>query len=260
MRNKLYYKFTDEYPEKEGDNCINDYLEEGNRNKSCWFKNLPANIGYAIYGKVIPTTRKLIGLLMRKVRKGGDPYAQNWWAEVHSLSTAKFCPGIHHILDNSILVKSPSDIHITVFKGGSWSYIVPDNRFILLSASHPKEQVTTTKREFNLFEGTSVIKFHLPIHIGLSSSKNTYIYLQPQYHSNLPLRVINGVVHGDYTKILPLNIITTVEDRGEDYDIIIKKGDVLAYIWGPTKMSLTRKKGAYVTASATKFVNSVSYD
>jgi len=227
----LKYWFEEEYL-KDGE-LIDLYLENKGTKGSCWFSSLKLNISENLIGKYIPSMKRFIATLQKSCL-GGDSKACEY-INLDKLSTIKTCPGVRGIISNSIVVKAPCDILITVNSEGEWVYRVPDSRLVQVAEEHPAMQFGApfTNENSALFKNKRVIKFKLPIKI--STDGTPYIHLQPQFHSDLPLSVVNGIIEGPHTKGAPLNIITlcTLPKRGSTLEIQINKGDALAYLWSP---------------------------
>jgi len=244
--------FTEDYLK----NCkLEDYIEESTRSKSCWFKALPSNISYWLYGKVIPSIRGLISTINREAKYNQEEYAVSWQGTGDTLVTAKFCPGIHSILDTSLLIKAPAEVHITVFRDGTWTANSAEAGLIKVAEDHPVSQVLTPSTRTNIFKDRVFIKFKLPVHL---SSNQTYVFLQPQYHNNYKVEVMNGVIHPPHSQQHYLNIIGAITpDPEKDYDIRINKGDILAYLWAPTKLRLKYEHKEILRPHRSTFANSI---
>jgi len=238
--NTIAYKIRDSDMENlpEG---IGRWIEESTPYKSKWYSNMAVNISESILGKYIPSIHKVMSILKIGCIRGREEYCSI--LEYGTLATSKTCPGILNILRNCVLVKAPCDISITIDDTGEWRHRVPDSRFIKLEDAHPPEQFGTPfNKGAGLFDQDRVLKFSLPI---LLTSEEPYIHLDPQFHSTRPLRVINGVIAGSSTKGAPLNIITMfkIPDKGGILEIDISKGEVLAYLWSPSKIKLKEYAG-----------------
>jgi hypothetical protein len=237
-------------------NCsLEDFIEESTRSKSCWFKALPSNISFYLYGKVIPSIRGLISNINHRVKYQQEEYASYWQKSGNTLVTAKFCPGIHSILDTSLLIKAPADMHITVFRDGTWLANSADSSLVQIVEDHPVSQVLTPSTRTNIFKDRVFIKFKLPVHL---SSNQTYVFLQPQYHNNYKVEVMNGVIHPPHSQQHYLSVIGAITyNPDKDYDIRINKGDVLAYLWSPNKLKLKYKNRDIPEVHRSTFVNSI---
>jgi len=216
---------------------IKRFMQEASPKKSCWFSSLPTNISMAILGRFVPSITKFmteLGLL--KISTGGE-------VDIHTsahttLSTAKLCPGIRSILNTSTLLLSPCDIHIVVSKG-MWVCTVAEPALIAVVEDHPAAQLAPLDLQANIFKDKTVLKIKLPLFISLP--KNTpAIFLQPQFHNDIGMDVVHGVLENKYARISPLNIVYLVDTSEElEYSITIRKGQVLAYLWTPKMMSLS---------------------
>ena len=242
-KTKLYYEFKDSTMSAEKD-YISNYLEESRPNSSSWFKDLHINISKQLVGKYIPSTHKLISYLHKGCLKGSPDHCS---ALDESFSTAKTCPGLKNILDNSILIKSPCDIVITIEDTGLWIHSAPGEGMIEVREGHPPSQFGAPDNLTTLFQNKKVIKFTIPLSI--STEGEPVILLDPQLHPNRSdLTVVSGVLGYPATRGIDLSVITTFEipEKGETLDINIKKGDILAYIWAAKPLVLEeRRRGRY---------------
>jgi hypothetical protein len=242
----LYYKFTTPSIEENAEKEVHRYLEEGSPRSSSWFSSLNLNTSKLLIGKYIPSMSKFIQHLQHNCLVRGDQEQCNLLEYDHSFSTAKTCPGLKTLLTDSILVKAPCDILITIKDTGEWVYKVPSEGLITLSEDHGPEQFGYPFKEEDqkLFETRRIIKFSLPIQI--STEGVSFIYLDPQLHSkNRELTVINGVIGGEATtRGGTLNIITMYElpQKGSSISISIKKGSILAYLWASRPLKLKHFK------------------
>ena len=163
---------------------------------------------------------------------------------VDTRATAKQCPAINSILSNSYLIKSPSDIIITVNKDCGFLYNSSNNKIQI--KIHPTYQFHTDDGK-GLFNDKMNLKFELPISI--RTDNIPWIFMQPMYHNNIWFDVATGVIDGRYTKGQPLSINVLVDiPKGEPVTYEIKAGDVLAYMWLPEKVELKHTKTKFMTS------------
>ena len=203
---------------------------------SSWLKELPPTIGTYLFGGKVLTPSHLYSKIKRMLKYGTPEEAQEA-AEVlrAPIATAKTCPGIKRLLSNSLVVVCPTDVHITVFKSGDWLANVAEGEFLTITEDHPIYQLDTLKEGSSIFRGRGVIKFKIPIHL---SAVGDYLILPAQYHkAHESLQTLVGLVPRERfaRKGATLNIINTLNTSpDEDYDITIKKGTPLAYLWSST--------------------------
>jgi hypothetical protein len=252
--NTLYYKFTDPLFDKKEDSFINEFMEEGSLQSSCWFKNLNSNISEGTIGKYIPSTVKFISYLQQKCLKEDQNACRIM--EYRTLGTAKTCPGVKRVLKNSILVKAPCDIVIDIDSTGRWLWKTPDLGFVELTEAHGPDQFGAPweKPGSKLFQNKRVIKFKFPF---IVRTKEPFIYLQPQFHTDLPLGIVNGVI-APPTPSTFFNIVTiyTLPAEGDTLNISIKKGEVLCYLWGANPIKLKKDtKGVENVSRLSRFLN-----
>mgnify|MGYP007107491073 FL=1 len=161
---------------------------------------------------------------------------------VESSATAKTCPAINNILMNSYLIKSPSDMIITINKDCGFLYNSSNDKISI--STHPTCQFHTEKN--GLFDGKMNLKLALPINI--KTDNIPWIFVQPMYHNDMWFDVTPGVIDGKYTKGQPLNINVLVDiPEGEPVTYEIKAGDVLAYMWLPEKVELKHTQSKFIT-------------
>ena len=121
---------------------------------------------------------------------------------------------------------------------------------ISITEDHLSAQFETLEGDNNIFDGRVVVKFKIPITVR-TENEVPWVFLQPQYHNNMDLQVVNGVVSGENTLQQSLNIITLVTTpREEAFDIIIRKGDVLAYMWFPSPTQLEYSDQEFVRTTS----------
>ena len=258
MAKKLYYTFGSEEFNGNREFLIDKYLENGKLSSSCWFTSLKSNTSEFLVGKYIPSIIKFIQYLQTKCIENTDSkYCEylNW-----HYATAKTCPGVRGFLQNSIIVKSPADIMITINSDGSWVYKSAESSLIKITDDHPSIQYgyPFEERGSELFKHKAALKLTMPIFIGTNSI--SYSILDPQYHNKrIPFTVAQGEISGRSTKVTPLNVIALVdipEEGSETY--YIKEGDVLAYIWASStlKLEYNNALSPYSSNFRTKFLNS----
>jgi hypothetical protein len=149
-------------------------------------------------------------------------------------ATAKVCPAITGVLENSYLVKTPSEIHISIDSSGDFLANSASKRLLNIMA-HPAKQYVAEGSE--LFKDSINLKFELPVL--LNSSRVPYVFLQPSYHTPMDWVIPPGAIWGRETLTQQLNVNTffRIPESGVR-DIHIRAGTVLAYIWFPEPLKL----------------------
>lgn len=148
------------------------------------------------------------------------------------LMTAKSCPSVLSSMATSVLVKSPSDFVINVEKDVGVRWTTPNESLGLKIDFHPLEQVQDSKGEYiKLFNNKIILKITLPTLIKVSPTQ-PYIYLQPHYHKDLGFQVIQGPMPAKYAGSRGNEVTILYLFENETNSFFIKKGDVLAYLWG----------------------------
>jgi hypothetical protein len=223
-----YEMLEDMYEIDRKESIIDLFIQPTLKNKSCWWKNLSGFVGEN------SSNFEYIKTLHNDYIKGGT------LRSVNTAATVRQCPAVTGIFKNSYIIKSPSDMVITLTSDGGYVYNSA-NDFMKVT-SHPTEQFHTEKD--NLFEGKMNLKFELPI--ALKTDKIPYLFLQPMYHNNIWFTVAIGVIEEKYTDRIKLNINTLVDiPKDEPVTYEIKAGDVLAYMWFPEKTKLVRSKDKF---------------
>jgi len=171
--------------------------------------------------------------------------------ELEVSSSARTCPGIVDLLDQSIIVHCPTDVHISINTNGEYYWNSPSNELINIS-SHPREQYIAEDNK--LFKDKINIKFNLGLRLSTDNDIQ-WVYLQPQYHYDAPWEVVHGVMKGNHTSTELLNINTFVKiNENEQTDLFIPAGTPLCYIWFSEPVKLVHNNGIQKTDFITKFV------
>lgn len=157
--------------------------------------------------------------------------------------TAKTCTGILNLLTKSYLVKSPSDVVITVDHMGNFEWEVSTARLLQLEA-HDRSQYWSEDNTF--FDKKVCLK--LQIKVLLKTSGFGYMLVDPYYHNNFDVSVPLGYVSKLYAKSEELNIFIFIDvpKEGETKSIVIKKGDVVAYLIPDDKSSLEHEHKSFL--------------
>lgn len=156
-------------------------------------------------------------------------------------TTAKTCPGILGLFNQTYLIKSPTDIIITITKTGEFLYDVADSSICNLE-EHNQEEFF--QEDNQLFKNKKSIKFALGISI--KTTGFGYVLSDPTYHSNSGFFVPTGLINEKYSNNQQLNIITLIDIPKEAKTVIIKEGDVLAYLIPFEKCSLSFSKENFI--------------
>lgn len=209
---------------------IEHFLEESSPKKNKWWAGLPKPMPKAEF------LDKLHQLKLQWLKFGNF----NLGSAISELSqdrlSTRTCPGISGILNKSILVKMPADLHITVTK--------EDERFVFNSSSSESpvtvasHSVMQTKPDNDgIFNDKLILK--LVFQDVSCKAESEVLFLHPHYHKPVPHTVINGVIEKDNTNSFDLNIIVLIDMEGqESKSILYEKGDVLCYLWSPDKLTV----------------------
>ena len=227
MKKIKYYFGSPKYQDKEiAEELIKTLLVTGSPRSSCWWSKLKAHLE-----GTSGTLEYIKSWQRRNIGRASHAYEQ-----MHeSVNTAKGCPAIINVLQNSQLLLAPCDLIITVNDKQEYISGNPGSDLVTIS-SHSVDQFHAEGS--NIFKGKMNIKFSFPIFIETDSVP--YIFLDPQYHNEHFFTVVNGCVAPPFTKGQPLNlnVLLDIPKTGVLKTYTIKKGDVLAYLWFPEKMKL----------------------
>lgn len=182
--------------------------------------------------------------LIDKIIVPSTPKSSCWWSRLKSIgynqkANIRTCPAVNDVLVNSFLLKAPCDMVISVSKDSEYTYDSECDMFSI--ESHHSSQYHTDKD--NIFKGKLNIKFVMPVLI--RTDNVPLMFLQPMYHnSNTSFMVLNGTITGTYTDKQPLlvNILVDIPKTDTPVTYNIKSGDVLAYLWSPERLELSRSK------------------
>ena len=217
-KSKLLYRFQDESRNTKdiAEELIKGILVKVTPTSSCWWSKMKARVdSYKDEHERIK--HQQIAFLN----------GSNIEPDTSSRATVKTCPGILGLFKQTYLIKSPTEIIITINKDGGYYYNISDNSIINIQ-SHSKEQFYQEDNTF--FKDKISIKFLIGLNIKTTDFK--YMFTDPTYHNNSGCFVPMGIVNDKYGKNQELNIITLIDvpKDEETRTIIIKEGDVIAYL------------------------------
>ena len=205
---------------------VNKIIEQRTPRSSCWWSNMKSTINDGFKSQLD---------YVRHEHNNNNTDIRN------TRVTAKQCPAINNILTNSYLIKSPTDIIITVTNDEGFLYNSPED--IISVSTHSTDQFHTEGSD--LFNSKMNLKFQLPINI--KTDNVPWVFMQPMYHNNIWFDVATGVIDGKYTKGQQLNVNVLVDiPEGEPVTYEIKAGEVLAYMWFPEKVELKHTKTKFM--------------
>lgn len=242
-KNKLLYRYINEsYNTKESSKALEGViLEQGSPQSSCWFSSLPL-----ITGPV--TTIKAFYSWMHSVTLKGGMEPTDCGV------TAKGCPSVLHTLRNTVLVKSPVEMYITVSPSGGYAYDMPGSAQLITMGTHPRHQfvipegVAESRGSQDLFKGKTCVKFELQVEV--STPKDIPILLMhPVYHNDSPFYVVPGIIDRPHSRRIPLSLITLIDIPTEEKTYHIKQGDILAYLWSHKHLDLDFDRKAKMKSS-----------
>ena len=146
-------------------------------------------------------------------------------------STIKSCPGILDLLKISYVVKLPCDFILEIDKldgpgDPDWRWRAPDA--LLNVEGHSRNQYSSSEEQ--IFKNETNIKFKFPVHL-TSKKKLTFMVNSPDYHNEVPFKVMPGVMKINANIALPLNInVMFPIPRQEAVSYFFKAGTPIAYL------------------------------
>lgn len=230
----LEYYFDDIELDNAHEDIIDEFICPSTTRSSSWWSSLNSTVD--LLGNHYNYIR---GVQIEHASNG--PYT-NGPELLPTRATAKGCPAINNLLNNSFLVKSPTNIIITVSNDGGYVYNAPSETITI--GTHSPKQFRTSKND--LFEGKLNLKFALGLNI--RTDNIPWIFVQPAYHNNAWFSVAPATIERNYTKGQQVNINVFVDiPKGEPVTYEIKAGDVLAYMWLPEETTLKHTKSKFLT-------------
>ena len=224
----LEYYFNDDSlnsPEI-AEEVVGEFITHAIPRTSCWWSKLKSTIDDGFNSQLD---------YVRHEHKNGNTNI------VSTRATAKQCPAINSILMNSYLIKSPTDIIITIDKDCNFLYNSSNDKIVITSHGH--FQFHTAGK--GLFNDKMNLKFELPINI--STDNIPWVFMQPMYHNNMWFDVAVGSIKGKYTKGQPLFVNVLVDiPKGKPFTYEIKAGEVLAYMWFPERVKLKHTQSKFM--------------
>ena len=217
---------------------VDDYLEKHNKKKNLWWRSLTG---------IMSTYKHHHEIFKKNATDFFNGKAPDYTKNT-TVKTAKSCPAIGNaFLDKIILVKAPCDIFLSVNKKEAFYWQIPTDNLIEIT-SHLSEQFQTEQN--NIFYGYVNIKFCLPF---LIKANCDYVFLEPQYHNfDSEIKVLNGVIETKHST-QQLNINTLIKVDVLQKDFLIKKGEVLCYLWSVNELDIKENKNLILKPKTTFF-------
>ena len=211
---------------------IKQVLVKASPSTSCWWSKLKNRVGES--KDIFEQKAKEQGL---RLKGTASPLKEG--------PTAKTCTGILNLLNKSYLVKSPADIVLTVDSQGAaqWDF---SSENLLSIIPHDSDQYWSEDNTF--FDKKACFK--LRIQVRLKTSGFGYMLVDPYYHNNFDVSVPLGYVSELYAKSEELNIFLFIDlpPEGETKSVVIKKGDVIAYLIPDDKSSLVHEQKSFLAS------------
>lgn len=215
-KNKISYIFHNhELNEKDiAQELIKKILVKAAPSSSCWWSKMKSRTD--VYKDNLD---RIIAKQSNFIKTGIDYTSED------SDSTAKTCAGILGLFGQTFLVKSPTQIVITLNKNGNFVFDIADQSIVTIK-EHPKSQFS--QENDKMFDNKVCIKFSLGL--SLKTTGFSYMLSDPTYHSNSGCYVPMGLISEKYANNQQLNIITLVDIPKDEKTIIINEGDTIAYL------------------------------
>jgi len=147
-----------------------------------------------------------------------------------SMINASTCPSFVEIFKNSFLIKTPCEIFVDIDNNNI--NVESAEKYLLDISFHDLNNQLWGDFNPNLRN----IKFSLPYRIKTSEKRAKLVFLDNVYYSDLPFKVMPGVVSIDNKFVSHFNLNTTIDRRyfkNNNYQKIIKVGTPLAMIYMP---------------------------
>jgi hypothetical protein len=216
-KSKLLYRFTDESRNKKdiAEELIKTILVKATPTSSCWWSKMKTRTD-GFKNTLDAIKQKQINYF-----KTGEEF------EPAEGPTSKTCPGILGLFKKSYLIKSPTEIVITIEKSGGYYFTIADSSMMGISV-HESNQFYQEDNAF--FKDKISLKFTIPVRF--NTTDFGYMLTDPTYHNNSGCFIPMGIIDERYGKDQSLNLISFIDipkDK-ETRTITIKAGDVMAYL------------------------------
>ena len=155
------------------------------------------------------------------------------WSQGNGISriNASTCPSFNDIFKNCYVFKTPVSFYIEGNKDGI--QITSRDKRVLDIESHSLSSQLWGDFNPNLIS----VKFQMTTSVKTSRKKTKMIFLDNVYYTDLPFRVIPGVLELSPNSPTSFNLNTTIDKRffehKEKYSKLVKAGTVLAMIYMP---------------------------
>ena len=209
--------------------------------KTCdWFKSIPLNKDVMRQGHVARKNVNLAKLdaMYRNFRAQNSlPSDEGHITNTTYIATARMCPAIVNTLAQSIAVKAPVDIHVSVVHSTDSEpkvhHVFTDHRF---GYTHGHSRLQFTSDRNKLLNG--FVNFKIETGLSLHCHKDTtIIFSQPVFHNpSVPYTVIPGSFTYPINGMAPIIFNAFMPEDTKDF--IIRRGEVLFYITFNKKVKL----------------------
>ena len=230
-KNVIEYQFAEAiYNEKHiAKEIIKNIIVKATPTSSCWWSKLKSRTDNAkdeLFGK----------------KKAQERLLNNEPSDDVIGTTAKTCSGILNLFSKTYLIKSPTDIVITIDSKENYSWDVASKELATIE-SHKKRQFWN--------EGNDLFKekacFKIVLKIRLKTNGFGYMLSEPFYHDTLNARFALGYVSSVYAQSEQLNLFIFIDIPKEGTkSVIITKGTVLQYLIPDVKSRLVLGKKRFL--------------
>jgi hypothetical protein len=227
---KIKYQFVDDHYNEPhiATEAIKEIIVKATPSSSCWWSKLKHRTDNA-KDRLDKIKKNQESILAGLEKSTGGP-------------TGKTCSGILNLFAKTYLIKSPTDVVLTIDSKSNIRYDVatPD---LLQFEFHKKEQFWS--EDNTLFENKACVKFKIQVRV--SATGFGYILTAPLYHNELDATFALGYVAPEYAIAEELNffMIIDVPKKGTK-TITIKKGTVLQYLIPDVKTRLVHEKRRFL--------------
>lgn len=221
---------------QEGSVDINEIIEKCSKNMPPYWYNLQK--GFNLEKTLKFHSMANLNLNIKKEKEKFDeihkePGNDKIWDQGNGISrvNASTCPSFNEIFKNSYILKTPVDFFIEVERNKI--KILSSNERVLEIASHPLKEQLWGDFNKNLIN----IKFEMKAFIKTLNKRTNMVFLDNIFYSDLPFRVMPGILPIDPKYPVAINLNTTMDKRffeRKKYTKLVKAGSPLAMLYMPS--------------------------
>ena len=162
----------------------------------------------------------------------GKLHGDGLWNKGNNISriNASTCPSFIEILKNSYIIKTPVELYIKT--DGVGLDVISSNPSVCGASSHPLNRQLWGNFNKNLLN----IKFEIMANVKTLNKRTNMVMFDSIYYTDLPFKVMPGILPVNPKYPIDLNINTTIDKRlfkHQKYTKLIKAGTPLAMFYVP---------------------------